>query len=86
MNNNVIVTENKQKNFQLQLQLLTLENFQLQLQENRVINSNFVNCNYNFSKPGTKPICTCEKTPCIVLQETIELLVPVCAECKIVSE
>ena len=38
MNNRVIVIENRQKNFQLQLQ------------QNRVINYNFVNYNYNFSK------------------------------------
>ena len=50
VNNRVIVIENKQKNFQLQLQLSTCENFQLQLQQNRVINYNFVNYNYNFSK------------------------------------
>ena len=42
MNNKVIVVENRQKNFQLQFQL----------QQNRVINYNFVNYNYNFSKPG----------------------------------
>ena len=55
-NNRVIVIENRQKVFQLQLQLSTFENFQLklqlQLQQNRVINYNFVNYNYNFSKPG----------------------------------
>ena len=39
VNNRVIVIENRQKNFQLQLQ------------QNRVINYNFVNYNYNFSKP-----------------------------------
>ena len=52
MSNRVIVIENWQKIFQLQL--LTFENFQLQLQlqPNRVINYNFVNYNYNFSKPG----------------------------------
>ena len=33
----VIVIENKQKFFQLQLQLSTFENFQLQLQQNHVI-------------------------------------------------
>ena len=48
----VIVIENKQKIFQLQVQLSTFENFQLQLHQNRVINYNFVNYNYNFSKPG----------------------------------
>ena len=42
MNNRKIVIENQQKNFQLQLQ------------QNRVINYNFVNYNYNFSKPGTE--------------------------------
>ena len=56
MNNRVIVIENGQKNFQsqLQLQLSTIENSQLQLQsqQNRVINYNFVNYNYIFSKPG----------------------------------
>ena len=40
VNNRVIVIENKHKNFQLQLQ------------QNRVINYNFVN--YNFSKPDLK--------------------------------
>ena len=56
MNNGVIVIENRQKIFQLQsqLQLLTFENLQLHLQlpQNRVINYNFVNNNYSFSKPG----------------------------------
>ena len=63
VNNRVIVIENRQKNFQLQLQLFTFKNFQLQLQlftfknfqlqlqQNRVINYKFVNYNYNFSKP-----------------------------------
>ena len=53
MNNRVIVIENGQKFFQLQLQLSTFENsqLQLQLQQNHVINYNFVNYNYNFSKP-----------------------------------
>ena len=51
VNNRVIVIENGQKNFQLQLQLLSFENSQLQLQQNRVINYNFVNYNYNFFKP-----------------------------------
>ena len=55
VNSRVIVIENRQKNFQLQLKLSTFENFQLrlqiQLQQNRVINYNFVNYNYNFSKP-----------------------------------
>ena len=41
----------RQKIFQLQLQLSIFENFQLQLQPNRVINFNFVHYNYNFSKP-----------------------------------
>ena len=49
VNNRVIVIENQQKIFQLQSS--TFENFQLQLQQNRVINYNFVNYNYNFSKP-----------------------------------
>ena len=54
MNNRAIVIENKQKIFQsqLQVQFSALENFQLQfqlqLQQNRVINYNFVNYNYNF--------------------------------------
>ena len=56
VNNNVIVIENRQKNFKLQLQLWTFENFQLQLQHIRVINYNFVNYNYNFSKPDRRPI------------------------------
>ena len=45
VNNRVIVIENRQKHFQLQLQLSTSEYFQLQLQQNHVIN-------YNFSKPA----------------------------------
>ena len=49
VNNKVIVIENRQTIFQLQL--LTFENFQLQLQQSRVINHNFVEYNYNFSKP-----------------------------------
>ena len=48
VNNRVTVIENKQKIFQLQLQLSTFKNFQLQLQQNCVINYNFVNYNYNF--------------------------------------
>ena len=56
VNNRVIVIKNGQKNFQLQLllQLSTFENvqLQLQLQQNRVINYNLINYNYNFSKPG----------------------------------
>ena len=54
VNNKVIVIENRQKIFQLQLQvqLSTLKNVQLQLQQNRVINYNFVNHNCNFSKPA----------------------------------
>ena len=51
VNNGVIVIENGQKIFQLQLQLSTFENSQLQLQQNCAINYNFVNYNYNFSKP-----------------------------------
>ena len=53
-NNRVIVIENRHKIFQLQLQLPTFENVQLQwqLQQNRVIDYNFVNYNYNFSKPA----------------------------------
>ena len=54
-NNRVIVIENRQKIFQFQLQLSTFENrqlqLQLQLQQNLLINYNFVNCNYKFSKP-----------------------------------
>ena len=52
--NRVIVIANRQKLFQshLQLQLATFENSRLQLQQNRVINYNFVNYNYNFSKPA----------------------------------
>ena len=56
VNNIVIVTENEQKIFQLQLQLLNFEIFQLQLHQNCVIDFNFVNFNYNFSRPGTDPI------------------------------
>ena len=56
MSNRVIVIENTQKNFQLQLS--TFENSQLQLQQNRVINYNFVNYNYNFSKPASIPLLT----------------------------
>ena len=52
MNKRVIVIENWLKTFQLQLHLSTLENSQLQLQQNCVINYNFVNYNYNFFKPG----------------------------------
>ena len=48
VNGKVIAIENRQKFFQLQL--LTFENFQLQLLQNRVINYNFVNYNYNFSE------------------------------------
>ena len=53
VNNRVIVIENRQKIFQLQLHLSTFENvqLQLQLQQNRVSNCNFVNYNYNFSRP-----------------------------------
>ena len=56
VNNKVIVIENRQKFFQLQLRLqsLTFENFQLelQLQQNREMNYNFVDYYSNFSKPG----------------------------------
>ena len=48
VNNRVIVIKNRQKNFQLQLS--TCKNSQLQLQQNRVINYNFVSYKYNFSK------------------------------------
>ena len=51
VNNGVIVIENGQKFFHLQLQLSTSENLQLQLEQNRVINYNFIYYNYNFSKP-----------------------------------
>ena len=50
VNNSIIVIENRQKIAQLQLS--TFKNFQLQLLQNRVINYNFVNYNYNFFKPG----------------------------------
>ena len=43
VNNRVVVIENWQKIFQLHLQLSTFENFQLQ--QNYVINYNFVNYN-----------------------------------------
>ena len=49
VNNRVIVIENTQKSFQLQLS--TFENFQSQLHQNRANNYNFVNYNSNFSKP-----------------------------------
>ena len=49
VNNRLIVIEHWQKNFHLQLS--AFENSRLQLQQNRVINYNFVNHNYNFSKP-----------------------------------
>ena len=47
VNNRVIIIENGQKIFHLQLQLTIFENFlsQLQLQQNRVINYDFVNNN-----------------------------------------
>ena len=63
VNNRVIVIENRQKIFQLQLQLSTFENFQLQLQlqQNRVINYNFVNYNNNFSKPWCIGMCCFER-------------------------
>ena len=52
VNNRVIVIENRQKSFQLHLQVSIFKNSQLHLQllQNRVINYNFVNYNYNFSK------------------------------------
>ena len=52
VNHRVIALENRRKIFQLQLQLSTFENLLLQLQQNCVINYNFVNYNYNFSKPN----------------------------------
>ena len=57
VNNGVIVIENKQKIFklQLQLQLSTFENFQLQLQQNCVLNYNFVNCNIIVIFPSLVP-------------------------------
>ena len=54
MNNRVIVIKNRQKIFQLQVQLSTFENFLLQLQQNCVINYNFAYYNYNSSKPVQK--------------------------------
>ena len=48
VNNRVIVIENWQKNFQLQLQ------------QNCVINYNFVNYNYNFSKPDGQRMIKCK--------------------------
>ena len=52
VNNRVIIIKNRQKIFQLHLP--SFENFQLQLQQNRVVNYNFVNYNYSFSKPYTE--------------------------------
>ena len=46
VNSRVIVIKNWQKIFQLQLQ------------QNRVINYNFVNCNYDFSKPRFLTVVT----------------------------
>ena len=57
VNNRVIVIENRQKIFQLQLYLSIFENFQLQLLQNHVINYNLVNYNYNFSKPAYNHSC-----------------------------
>ena len=78
VNNRVIVIENRQKNFQLQLQIFTFKNFQLQLQQNRVINYNFVNYNYNFSKPVRRTfrflIFSILSTVCLMVR-TIRLLV-----------
>ena len=57
VNNRPIVIENRQKIFQLQLQLSTFEHPQLQLQQNRVINYNFVDCNFFqawWALPGSK--------------------------------
>ena len=50
VHNRVIAMENRQKIFQLQLQLSTFEKLLLQLQQNRVTNYNFFNYNYNFFK------------------------------------
>ena len=52
VNNRVIVIENRQKNFQLQLSTFENSKLQLQLQQNCEINCNFINYYYNFSKPG----------------------------------
>ena len=54
MNNRVIVIENKQSIFQLRLQL----------QQNRVINYNFVNYNYNFSEPDPDRKVLDQLAPC----------------------
>ena len=54
INYGVIIIENRQKFFQSQLS--TFENFQLQFQQNHVINYNVVNYNFNFSKPGRESI------------------------------
>ena len=51
-NNKIIVIENRDKIFQLQLSTFENRLLQLQSQQNRVINYNFVNYNYNFSKPA----------------------------------
>ena len=73
MNNKVIVIENWQQIFQLQLS--TFENCQLQLQPNCVINYNFVNYNYNFSKPG---LHHWHFMSCSLLAETRMGMVPWC--------
>ena len=72
VNNSVIVTENRQKIFQLQLS--TFENLQLQLQQNRVINCNFVYNNYNFSKPGSQhdPSAVCGLKTNVYEREALE--------------
>ena len=52
VNNRVIIIENRQKIFQLQLSTFENAQLQLKLQQNRVFNCNFANYNDNFSKPG----------------------------------
>ena len=71
VNNRVILIENTQKIFRLQLQLSTFENFQLllQLQQNHVNNSNFVIYYYNFSKP------TLDYDLCLSLSQNLYLLI-----------
>ena len=60
-NNRVTVIENRQKLFQLQLQ------------QNRVINYNFVNYNYNFSKPADDTCLVIHATNPIILREKLNL-------------
>ena len=49
VNNREIVIKDRLKIFRLQLQLSTFENFQLQLQQNLVIDYKFVSYNNSFS-------------------------------------